>query len=95
MDCYLRDQGGSRITWCRRLYRRWLRANHTGRTLGELKEYNVRTIFTPYLDALLSTQDEKFGKPTFALLLLHPKALREFSKEDFKMKLCKPVVTSI
>ncbi|KAL1434268.1 hypothetical protein MTO96_011905 [Rhipicephalus appendiculatus] len=63
-------------------------------TLGTSEEYYRRNIFIPYLDSLLLALEEKFGErntPAFALLLLHPNALRKLSNENLMKQLCEPV----
>ncbi|KAL1472857.1 hypothetical protein MTO96_039050 [Rhipicephalus appendiculatus] len=71
------------------------RQMHRSNALGLTpEEYYRRNIFILSLDSLLSALEEKFGErntPAFALLLLHPNALRKLSNEDFKKHLCEPV----
>lgn len=56
---------------------------------GTLKQYDCHSNSIPYLDALLSALEGKFGEQKtspFALLLFYPKVLKELSEEDFKLR---------
>ncbi|XP_050509124.1 52 kDa repressor of the inhibitor of the protein kinase-like [Diabrotica virgifera virgifera] len=75
---------GIELTCPRVAARQVHRPNHSTQTINE---YYRKSIFLPYLDSLVQSLKDRFSdrnKPSFEIFNLHPKIMKDLSKEDFE-----------